>query len=75
MSRSPINHHFACLRIAIRQYIEEYKEKRAKYLYRFVYILKHETEKGQAFGGYLNRAVISATCEMVSTLIDDRVDR
>lgn len=32
-------------------------------------------EKGQVFGGYLNRAIISATCEMVITLIDGRVDR
>lgn len=32
-------------------------------------------EKGQVFGGHLNRAIISATCEMVITLIDRRVDR
>lgn len=32
-------------------------------------------EKGQVFGGHLNRAIISATCEMVITLIDGRIDR
>ena len=32
-------------------------------------------EKGQVFGGHLNRAVISAVCEMVITVIDGVVDR
>ena len=32
-------------------------------------------ETGRAVGGHLNRAVISATCEMIVTLIPGQVDR
>lgn len=42
--------------------------------YAHLHMSAGDTE-GKVFGGHLNRAVISATCEMVITVIDGQVDR
>lgn len=31
--------------------------------------------EGRVFGGHLNRAIVSATCEMIITVSEGRIDR
>lgn len=42
--------------------------------YAHLHMSAGDTE-GKVFGGHLNRAVISATCEMVISIVDGEVDR
>ena len=44
------------------------------YFYTHIH-LSAGNEKGEVFGGHLNKAVVSGTCEMVVSLIDGTVDR
>lgn len=72
-------------------YTKEYKANRFTGDYEIVSLLGNVTEldgkfyshlhmsagdeEGKVFGGHLNRAVVSATCEMVIEVMDGRVDR
>ena len=42
--------------------------------YTHIHMSAGDTE-GKVFGGHLNRAIVSATCEMVINIIDGTVDR
>ena len=37
--------------------------------------LSASNEKGEVFGGHLNQAIVSATCEMVISIVNGDVDR
>ena len=37
--------------------------------------LSARNDQGEVFGGHLNKAIVSATCEMVIQVINGQVDR